>query len=117
MQRAARLPGGVSDKFLGNIHHSVIIGVCLIQLNTCEFGIVPYVHTLVSEVSADLVNAFHTAHDKPFKIKLRGYAQIHIQIERVVMRYERSCRRSTGNGVEHRRFNFDKSVAVKIISD
>ena len=43
---------GVADKTLNKIHHSVIIGVCLIKLHKSKLGVVTSVKSLVSEYSA-----------------------------------------------------------------
>ena len=64
MKAVANLVCGIADKRLGNIHHSVIIGECLIKFNTGELGIVTNIHTLVAEVSADFIDTLHTADDK-----------------------------------------------------
>lgn len=117
MQAVANLACGIADKRLGNIHHAVIIRERLIKLYAGEFGIVANIHTLVSEVSADFIHSFHAAHDKPFKIKLRSNAKIHIHIKSVVVGDERPCGGTARNCVQNRGFNLDKAVIIKIIPD
>ena len=51
-------------KLLYKVHHSVIIGECLIELYGGEFGVMLGIHSLVSEYSSYLVDLVHTADDK-----------------------------------------------------
>ncbi len=117
MQCAAGVLRRLADQRLRDIHHTVVIRIRLIEFYTGKFGIVANIHTLVSEVSADLIHSFHAAHDQPFQIKFRCDAQVHIQIQRIVMRDKRPCRRAAGDRIEHRGFHLNESVAVQIIPD
>ena len=69
--------------------------------------------TFVAEVAVDLIDAVESAHDQPLQIKLGGDAEIKIHVERVVMRHERARDRATGNGLHHRRLDFDESMRVE----
>lgn len=89
LRRAADLLRKLRVHFDNKVHHALVIRVRLIKLDRREFGVVLRVHALVSEDSADLVYAVESADDQPFQIKLRLDAQVHIHVERVVMRDER----------------------------
>ena len=82
----------MADKALNKIHHSVIIGVCLIELHKSKLGVVTSVKSLVSEYSAYLINTFHAAYDKTFEIKLQRNSELKVFIKRIVVSEERTCR-------------------------
>ena len=43
------------EKLLRQIHHRVVIGICLIEFNGREFRVMLGIHSLVSENTADFV--------------------------------------------------------------
>ena len=117
MKTVANLICGIADKRLGNIHHTVIIGKCLIKLNTGELRIMTNVHTLVTEVSAYFIHSFHTAYNKTLQIKLGCDTKIHIHIKSVVVSDKRSCGGTACDSVENRCFNLIKAEIIKIMAD
>ena len=78
-------------KLFNEIHHALVIGECLIKLDGGEFGVVLGIHTLVTEDSAYLVNAVHTADDESLEVKLGFDTEIHIHVERVEVRLKVTC--------------------------
>ena len=54
----------IAVKVLGQIHHAVVIGVCLIQLHECELRIVSGVQTLITEYTTNLIDTLHAADDQ-----------------------------------------------------
>ena len=54
----------VAEHILGEIHHSVVVGVRLVKLHQRKFGIVSCVKSLVSEYTSDLINSLKSADDK-----------------------------------------------------
>ena len=46
----------VAEHTLGQFHHALIVGVCLIQLHQGKFRVVTGINTLVTEYTANLVN-------------------------------------------------------------
>ena len=105
--------GGVNA--LGDVHHVMEIGIRLIQLDGRELGVVLRVHALVAENTAYLIHAIHPADDQPLERQLGRDAHVHIDVERVVVRDERACRRAAGDGVQHRRLDLDIAHVVQII--
>ena len=93
--------GGAGEDALQNVHHAVQVGEGLIQLAGGEFRVMLGVHALVAEDAAHLVHPLHAAYDQTLQVQLRGDAQIHVYIQRIVVRYERPCARAGGGGVEH----------------
>ena len=61
---AANLLCEVAEHGLREFHHSVVIGVCLIELHQRKLGVVAGVHTLVTEHAADLEDSLKTADDQ-----------------------------------------------------
>ena len=100
-------------EILGQIHHTVVIGVGLIKLHEGEFGVVPCVKTLVSENAADLVDLLHAADYQPLEVKLKGDAQLEILVQSVEMSLKRSCGCAAGVGDEHRGLDLDEALGVK----
>ena len=74
------------------------------------------IHTLVAEATSDFIHALQPAHDKAFEIQLGRDTHVHIEVERVVVRNERSRRRTARNCVENGRFHLDKPVAVEVLA-
>ena len=77
-------------QFLGEAHHPVIVLILYVQLHTGELRIMVAVHTFVAEVTTNLVHALKTTYDKPFKIEFGCNTQVHIYVQRVMMRDERT---------------------------
>ena len=50
-------------------------------------------------------------------MEFRSDAQVNVHIEGVVMRLERTGSRAAGNGMEHRRFNFQEMTVVEVFAD
>ena len=105
--------GGVDA--LGDVHHVVEIGVGLIELDSRELGVVLGVHALVAEDTADLIHALHAADDQALEGQLGRDAHVHVDIERIVVGDEGSCRRAAGDGVEDGRLDLDIAHIVQII--
>ena len=63
--RSKNLFSHMAVQVLRQIHHSIIIGICLIQLHQRELRIVSGVQTFIPKYPANLVDTFHTAYDQP----------------------------------------------------
>ena len=97
----------------GEVHHVVVVGVGHVELEHGELGIVLRRDAFVAEIAVDLVHAVHAADDQPLQVKLRRDAQVQIGVERVVVGDERLGHRAAGDGMHHRRLDFDEAVAVE----
>ena len=71
------------------------------------------VHALVAEVLAELVHAVESADDQLFEVELRGDAQVEVDIERVVVRDERTRRGAARNGLQDRGLDFDIAFRIE----
>ena len=99
------------------IHHTLIIGICLIHFNGCKFRIVGWIHALVPEDSADFINPFKSANNQLFQVQFGFNPQEHIHIQCIVMGHKRSCRSGNLQRQQNRCFYFYIANIVQIISD
>ena len=71
----------------------------------------------VTEVAVDFEYAIETAHHQTFQIEFRRDAQVHINVERVVMGDERTRGGAAWDHLHHRRFHFHKVAAHHELAD
>ena len=71
------------------------------------------VHTLVTEVLADFVNALEAAHDESLEVKLGSDAHVHRDVQGVEVRDEGTSRSASGNGRKGGRLDLGVAVAVE----
>ena len=69
---------------LGKLHHSLVVGVCLIQLNGCKLGVMGSIHALVAEYAAYLIYPLKASHYAHLQMQLG----VHIYIQRIVVGYK-----------------------------
>ena len=105
------------DQILRQIHHAVVVGVGLIQLQQGELRVVAGIHPLVAEHPADFIYPLKAAHDQPLQVQLQRNAQVHVHIQGVVVGDEGAGRRAAGNAVEHGGFHLQKSLFIQITAD
>ena len=85
--------GDTLEQLLGEGHHPVVVFVGDIEFHACELGVVAAVHALVAEVTPYLIDALEAADDESLEVQLGGDTQVHIHIERVMVRDEGPCGR------------------------
>ena len=110
----ARGFGYFGEHLLGEVHHPVIILIGDIELHAGEFRVVGLVHALVAEVLGEFVHAEEAAHDEALEVQFIGNAQVHVHVQRVVVRDEGTGRCAAGNGLQDRRFHFQASGRVEV---
>ncbi len=113
LRRAAHLKGNLRDHLLSQVHHVMIIGICLIGLHRGELRIVPGVHSLVAEDPADLIHPVKAAHDEALQVQLRLDPQEHVDVQGVVMRLERARGRADLQRVQDGRIHLKVAPAVQ----
>ena len=69
---AQYLLGHVAVQVLGQLHHTVVVRVSLVQLHQGELRVVAGVKALVAEHAADLVHALQSAHDQALQVQFQG---------------------------------------------
>ena len=109
-RRAVYVFCGLGDDFLCEVHHALVVGIRLIELEHGELGIPAPAQTLIAEVAVDFVDAIESAHDQSFQIKFGSDSQVEVHVERVVVRDERPRHGAACDGLHHGRFDFDESV-------
>ena len=72
---------------------------------------------LVAEVAVDFEHLLETAHYQPFQIQLRRDAQVHLQVQAVVVGDKRPRRGAAGDHLQHRRFRLDKALLDQIVAN
>ncbi len=91
----------------GERHQVLVVLIRLVELEHGELGVVPRGDALVAKVAVDLEHFLQPADHQALQVELRRDAQEKLHIERVVMRNERPRRRAAGNGLHHRRLDFE----------
>ncbi len=107
----------VTVQVLGQIHHAVIISVSLVELHQSEFRIMTGVDALVTEYTADLVNALQTADDQALQVQLKGDTKLHILIQRIEMRFKGSGSRTAGVLYQHGGLYLHEAQTVQIAAN
>ena len=68
---AAYLLCNIAEHGLCELHHAVVVCVCLVEFHERELRIMACVHTFVTENSADLENSLKAAYKKSLKVELK----------------------------------------------
>ena len=91
---------------LDHVHQVAVVGIGLVELEHRELGIVLRGQPLVAEIAVQLVDALEAPDDQALEVQLGRDAQVHVHVERVVMRDERTGNRPAGDHLHHRRLDF-----------
>ena len=113
LARAAHHVGDALEHPLDHVHQVAVVRVGLVQLEHRELGVVPRGQPFVAEVAVDLVHALEAADDEALQVQLRCDAQVHVDVERVVMRDERLGHRAARDHLQHRRLDFHEVERVE----
>ncbi len=81
-----------------------------VELHHRELGVVSHGHPFVAEVAVDFEHALKAADHQALQIELGCDAQEHLLVERVVVGGKRLGVGAAGDGVHHRRFDFQELV-------
>ena len=105
------------DHFFSVVHHPEVVLVGHIDLKTSELGVVGAVHALVAEVARELVHALEAAHDEALQVKLVSNAEVHRDVQGIVVRDERTRRGAAGDGLQHWRLHLEIAALVEETAD
>ena len=97
-------------RLFGQPHDVAIVGVRLVQLEHGELGVPAIAEALVAEDAADLEDLLEATGDQPLEIQLGRHAQVHVHVERVVVRDERLRVRASRQRLQDRRLDFDEAA-------
>ena len=116
-QAAADLLSQPLVQLFHQVHHAVVVGERLVQLDGGELGVVLGVHALVAEDAAHLVHTVHAAHHQPLEVQLGLDAQDHVHVQGVVVGDERPGRRADLKGGQDGGVHLQKTLLVQIGAD
>ena len=106
----------MGEEALAELHHAVVVGVGLVELDHRELGVVADVDALVAEVLAHLVDALHAADDAALEVELGRDAEIELEIEGVGLGHEGAGRRPRGDGREHWGLDLEEAARVEVLA-
>ena len=101
--RPRRFFGDRAQELFGEVHLIAVRPIRRVELHHREFGVMANRHAFVAEVAVDFKDAFKTADHEALQIEFRRDAQVHIHIERIVVRDKGLCIGAARDRVEHRR--------------
>ena len=102
---------------LCQIHHAMIVCVCLIKFHQSEFRVMSCIKTFVTEYTSNLIYSFQTTNDQSLQIKFQRDTELQVFVQGVEMCLERSCSCSSGILYKHRSLYFHKAFISKIFTD
>ena len=108
--------GDLFEHPFGELHHPEVVLVGYVNLHNGKFGVVRAVHAFVAEVLAEFIHAVEASYDQLLEVQLAGDAQVLVDVERVVVGNERTCRRTARNRLQNRGFDFDVPELVEIFA-
>ncbi len=89
--------GHTFEHFFGHVHHPVVVLVRHVEFQGRELRVVGTVHAFVAEHFSKFVHPVEAGHDQALQVQFVGDTQVQLHIQRVVVRYERACRRAAMN--------------------
>ena len=107
----------VREESLHDRLHRRAVAVGLIDLAHRELGVVRAVDALVAEVLAELEHLVHAADEQPLQVQLRRDAHHAVLVERVEVREERLCRRTTGLVLQDWCLDFGEALGPQVLAD
>ena len=107
---AGGFAGGRAEKVFRELHLVAVRPVRAVELHHRELGVVTDGDAFVAEVAIDFEDALEAAHDEALQIEFRRDAQVHVHVERIVVRDERLGVGAARNRVEHRRLDLEEAV-------
>ena len=105
------------NHLFGVVHHPKVVLIGHIDLKSREFRVMGAVHALVAEVARELIHALEAAHDEALQVKLVGNAEVHRDVQGVVVRDERTRRGAAGDGLQHRGLHLEIAALVEETAD
>ena len=115
--RAAHFFRHMAEHIFRQIHHTVIIRICLIEFHQGKFRIMSCIQTFVTEYTSDFVDSLHSAHNQSFQIQFQRNTKLYVLVQRIIMRFKRSCRRTARIGHKHWRLDLQETLSIQIASD
>ena len=111
LQAAGGLHGHLADQRLGEVHQVQVVPVRRVELHHGELGVVAHRDAFVAVAAVDLEDALEAAHDQALQVQLGRDAQVHLLLQRVVVRDKRLGVGAARDGVQHGRLDLEEAVA------
>ena len=77
----------------------------------------PCIDAFVAEAAVHFIDPFQAADEEAFEVEFRCDTQVDVHIEGVVMGLERTGCSAAGDGMEHRRFDFQEVAVIEVFAD
>ncbi|SBM29952.1 Uncharacterised protein [Klebsiella oxytoca] len=106
-----------AEQGFGQLDQVFIVRIGHIEFHHGELWVMTNGDTFVTEVTVDFEHALEAANHQTLQVQFRRDAQVHIQIQRVVMGDERTGGSATGDHLHHRGFHFHKAAADHELAD
>ncbi len=106
-----------TDKIFRKVHYMFVVGVRFVKLEQSKLGIVSRIESFVTEYPSYLVYLLKTSDYESLQMELERYTHIHIYVEGVMVRDERTRGSSAGYSVENGRLHLDEAELFEIIPD
>ena len=116
LARAEQRVGEPLEQALDQVHQITVVGVRLVQLEHRELGVVARRQPLVTEVAVQLEHALEAAHHQALQVQLGRDAQVHVHVERVVVRDERLRHGAAGDHLHHRRLDLHEAERLEEVA-
>mmetsp|Transcript_31920 Transcript_31920/g.43766 ORF Transcript_31920/g.43766 Transcript_31920/m.43766 type:complete len:171 (-) Transcript_31920:694-1206(-) len=97
--------GEGAEEVLGETHQVVVVGVGPVELHAGEFGVVGEIDAFVAELATDFVDTVEAADDEHFEVELGGDAEVHVEVEIIVVGFKGTGRGATSDLIHHRCFH------------
>ena len=96
----------IPHQLLGKAHQVLVVPISRVKLHHGEFGVVANGNAFVAEVAVDFEHPLKPPHQQAFQVQLRGNAQVHFLVKRIVVRDKGAGVGTARNRMQHGCFNF-----------
>ena len=107
----------ILEHALCELHHALVVGVCLVQLHQRKLRVMSGVNTLIAEYSADLVDSLQAAYDQSLQVQFQRDAKLHVLVQCVVVSLKGSCGSAACIGYQHRCLHFHEVSRIQEVTD
>ena len=107
----------LAQHILRQIHGIFIISISPVEFQHGKLRVVTCRKPFIAKTTINFENAFEPTHHQALQIKLRRNPQVHIHIERIVVRNKGFSRRSPRDNMHHRGLDFHKIKTAHVIAN
>lgn len=105
------------EKILCDFHEVIHVCVGHVELAKSELRVMGQINAFVPEDTPNLVDAVKPTDGELLQVQLRRYTEVQVQIQIIVMRYERARSGTTCDYARHGRLDLKKSEIVKVAAE